>query len=69
MLKCHHSIETLARDLQSEIADAIKNRPKLIEPKLFEGRELVVEDSNGQVTAKMVVDNTQAAEIWACSSF
>ncbi|EAF2954821.1 restriction endonuclease, partial [Listeria monocytogenes] len=62
----NESYETFARDLQSEIADAIKNRPKLIEPKLFEGRELVVEDSNGQVTAKMVVDNTQAAEIWAC---
>lgn len=61
----NESYETFARDLQSEIADAIKNRPKLIEPKLFEGRELVVEDSNGQVTAKMVVDNTQAAEIWA----
>jgi len=60
----NESYETFARDLQSEIADAIKNRPKLIEPKLFEGRELVVEDSNGQVTAKMVVDNTQAAEIW-----
>lgn len=62
----NESYESFARDLQSEIADAIKNRPKLIEPKLFEGRELVVEDSNGQVTAKMVVDNTQAAEIWAC---
>jgi len=61
----NESYETFARDLQSEIADAIKNRPKLIEPKLFEGRELVVEDNNGQVTAKMVIDNTQAAEIWA----
>ena len=61
----NESYETFARDLQSEIADAIKNRPKLIEPKLFEGRGFVVEDSNGQVTAKMVVDNTQAAEIWA----
>lgn len=61
----NESYESFARDLQSEIADAIKNRPKLIEPKLFKGRELVVEDNNGQVTAKMVVDNTQAAEIWA----
>lgn len=61
----NESYESFARDLQSEIADAIKNRPKLIEPKLFEGRELVVKDSNGQVTEKMVVDNTQAAEIWA----
>lgn len=61
----NESYESFARDLQSEIADAIKNRPKLIEPKLFEGRELVVEDNNGQVTAKIVVDNTQAAEIWA----
>lgn len=58
------SYEKFARDLQSEIADAIKNRPKFIEPKLFEGREFVVEDINGQVTAKMMVDNTQAAEIW-----
>ena len=61
----NESYETFARDLQSEIAVAIKNRPKLIEPKLFEGRELVVEDNKGQVTAKMVVDNMQAAEIWA----
>ncbi|MGZ7215434.1 restriction endonuclease, partial [Streptococcus pyogenes] len=35
----NESYESFARDLQSEIADAIKNRPKLIEPKLFEGRE------------------------------
>lgn len=61
----NESYETFARDLQSEIADAIKNRPKFIEPNLFEGRELAVEDSDGQVTARMMVDNTQAAEIWA----
>lgn len=61
----NESYETFAHDLQTEIADAIKNRPKFIEPKLFEGRELVVEDSNGQVIEKMIVDNTQASEIWA----
>lgn len=61
----NESYETFARGLQSEISDAIKNRPKFIEPNLFEGRELVVEDSTGQVTDRMMVDNTQAAEIWS----
>ncbi|MDT0711350.1 DEAD/DEAH box helicase family protein [Mammaliicoccus sciuri] len=61
----NESYETFARDLQSEIADAIKNRPKFIEPKLFEGRELVIKDTNDQVVNKMLVDNTQAAEIWS----
>lgn len=60
----NESYETFARDLQLEIADAVKNRPKFIEPKLFEGRELVITDSNQQVVNKMLVDNTQAAEIW-----
>ncbi len=60
----NESYETFARDLQLEIADAVKNRPKFIEPKLFEGRELVITDSNQQVVKKMLVDNTQAAEIW-----
>lgn len=59
------SYETFARDLQSEIAEAVKNRPKLIEPKLFEGRELTVKDKNGQVMNRIQVDNTQSAEIWA----
>lgn len=61
----NESYETFARDLQSEIADAVKNRPKFIEPKLFEGRELVITDTNNQVVNKMLVDNTQAAEIWS----
>lgn len=61
----NESYETFARGLQSEIADTIKNRPKFIEPNLFEGRELVVEDITGQVTDRMMVDNTQAAEIWS----
>lgn len=60
----NESYETFARDLQSEIADAIKNRPKFIEPKLFESRELVITDTNNKVVNKMIVDNTQAAEIW-----
>ncbi|ASE35448.1 type III restriction-modification system endonuclease [Mammaliicoccus sciuri] len=62
----NESYETFARDLQAEIADAIKNRPKFIEPKLFEGRELVITDTNNQVVNKVLVDNTQAAEIWSC---
>lgn len=61
----NESYETFARDLQSEIADAVKNRPKLVEPKLFEGRELVVNDVSEDVSSIMTVDNTQAAEIWA----
>ncbi len=61
----NESYEKFARDLQSEIADAVKNRPKFIEPKLFEGRELVITDTNNQVVNKMLVDNTQAAEIWS----
>lgn len=61
----NESYETFARDLQSEIAIAVKNRPKFVEPKLFENRELIVTDNNGQVINKMTVDNTQAAEIWS----
>ena len=61
----NESYETFARDLQSEIADAVKNRPKLVEPKLFEGRELVINDVSEDVSSIMTVDNTQAAEIWA----
>lgn len=61
----NESYETFARGLQSEIAEAVKNRPKLIEPKLFEGRELVNTDIDGQVIDEMIVDNTQAAELWA----
>ncbi|HDG5489397.1 TPA: DEAD/DEAH box helicase family protein [Staphylococcus aureus] len=61
----NESYETFARDLQSEIAIAVKNRPKFVEPKLFEDRELIVTDNNGQVINKIVVDNTQAAEIWS----
>ena len=60
----NESYETFARDLQSEIADAIKNRPKLVEPRLFEGRELTINDVNDNVVNKITVDNTQSAEIW-----
>lgn len=61
----NESYETFARDLQSEMADVVKNRPKRIEPKLFEGHELVVNDASGDVISTMTIDNTQAAEIWA----
>ncbi|GFH40041.1 type III restriction-modification system endonuclease [Lactococcus insecticola] len=61
----NESYDTFARDLQSEFAEAVKNRPKYVEPKLFEGRELVVKDENDQVVSTMTVDNSQAAEIWA----
>ncbi|MCH4484459.1 DEAD/DEAH box helicase family protein [Staphylococcus haemolyticus] len=60
----NESYETFARDLQSEIADAIKNRPKLVEPRLFEGRELTINDVNDNVVNKITIDNTQSAEIW-----
>ncbi|HDI7223220.1 TPA: DEAD/DEAH box helicase family protein [Staphylococcus aureus] len=60
----NESYETFARDLQSEISDAIKNRPKLVEPRLFEGRELTINDVNDNVVNKITIDNTQSAEIW-----
>lgn len=60
----NESYETFARGLQSEIADAVKNRPKFVEPKLFEGRELTIKDEDNQIIDTMLVDNTQAAEIW-----
>lgn len=61
----NESYENFARDLQSELAEAVKNRPKFVEPKLFEGRELVAIDASDQVISSMTVDNAQAAEIWA----
>ncbi|HHP1027413.1 TPA: DEAD/DEAH box helicase family protein [Bacillus anthracis] len=61
----NESYEKFARDLQSEIADAIKNRPKLVEPRLFEGRELTINDvSDNNIVNKITIDNTQSAEIW-----
>lgn len=60
----NESYETFARDLQSEIADAVKNRPKLVEPRLFEGRELTINDVNENIVNKITIDNTQSAEIW-----
>lgn len=60
----NESYETFARDLQSEIADAVKNRPKLVEPRLFEGRELTINDVNDNIVNKITIDNTQSAEIW-----
>lgn len=61
----NESYENFARDLQSELAEAVKNRPKFVEPKLFEGRELVAKDTSDQTVSSMTVDNAQAAEIWA----
>lgn len=61
----NESYESFAQDLQSEIAIAVKNRPKFVEPKLFEDRELIITNNDGQVINEMVVDNTQAAEIWS----
>lgn len=65
----NESYETFARDLQSEMAEAVKNRPKIIEPKLFEGRELVDNNELGEDVNRMIVDNTQSAEIWSCLKF
>lgn len=61
----NESYEKFARDLQSEIADAIKNRPKLVEPRLFEGRELTINDVSDNIVNKITIDNTQSAEIWS----
>ncbi|WP_367366631.1 DNA methyltransferase [Leuconostoc pseudomesenteroides] len=61
----NESYENFARDLQSELAEAVKNRPKFVEPKLFEGRELVAKNASDQTVSSMTVDNAQAAEIWA----
>lgn len=61
----NESYENFARDLQSELAEAVKNRPKFVEPKLFEGCELVAKDASDQTVSSMTVDNAQAAEIWA----
>lgn len=61
----NESYESFARELQSELAQAIKNRPKAVEPKLFEGRELVAKDENGNVVSSFKVDNSAAADIWA----
>ena len=61
----NESYENFACDLQSELAEAVKNRPKFVEPKLFEGRELVAKDASDQTVSSMTVDNAQAAEIWA----
>ena len=60
----NESYEKFARDLQSEIADAIKNRPKLVEPRLFEGRELTINNVSDNIVNKITIDNTQSAEIW-----
>lgn len=61
----NESYESFARDLQSELAEAIKNRPKSVEPKLFEGRELVAKDADGLTISKLVVDSSEAADIWS----
>ncbi|MDR3241989.1 MAG: DEAD/DEAH box helicase family protein [Lactobacillaceae bacterium] len=60
----NESYETFARDLQSELAEAVKNRPKFVEPKLFEGRELVAKNEAGETISTLTVDNTDANEIW-----
>lgn len=61
----NESYKTFARDLQAEIADSVKNRPKLVEPKIFEGCDLTIDNMSGNTVDKMTIDNAQAAEIWA----
>lgn len=61
----NESYENFAKELQSELAEAIKNRPKQINVALFNGRELTAVDVNGKITAQMVVDDDEAADIWA----
>lgn len=61
----NESYENFAKALQSELAEAIKNRPKQINMALFNGRELTAVDANGKITAQMVVDDDEAADIWA----
>lgn len=61
----NESYENFAKALQSELAEAIKNRPKQINVALFNGRELTAVDANGKITAQVVVDDDEAADIWA----
>lgn len=61
----NESYENFAKALQSELAEAIKNRPKQINVALFNGRELTAVDANGKITAQMLVNDDEAADIWA----
>ncbi|CAI2630355.1 hypothetical protein AKUH1B105A_09950 [Apilactobacillus kunkeei] len=61
----NESYENFAAELQKEISESVKNRPKFIEPKLFEGQEFEIKDSDGNIIDRMTVDNSQAAEIWS----
>ena len=53
------SYESFAKGLQTELAEAVANRPRAVTPQLFEGR--VVTDTNGNSEA--ITQNT-ALEIW-----
>lgn len=53
------SYESFAKGLQTELAEAIDNRPRAVTPQLFEGR--VVTDTNGN--SEVITQNT-ALEIW-----
>ena len=53
------SYESFAKGLQTELAEAVANRPRAVTPQLFEGR--VVTDTNGN--SEVITQNT-ALEIW-----
>ena len=53
------SYESFAKGLQTELAEAVANRPRAVTPQLFEGR--VITDANGN--SEVITQNT-ALEIW-----
>ena len=53
------SYDSFAKGLQSEMAEAVADRPKKVEPALFKGREVVDDKGN-----KQVIDANTAATIY-----
>lgn len=57
----NESYESFSKNLQSEMAESMKDRPLFIEPKLFEDYVL---DSPSKDILPLKIDNSGAAEIW-----
>jgi type III restriction enzyme len=55
------SYDSFAKGLQSELADAVANRPKAVTPELFIGK--VITDNQGNMD---VITDDQAREIYVC---
>ena len=53
------SYDSFAKGLQSEIAEAVANRPKAVTPELFEGRTIADAEGNTDV-----ISSTTALNIW-----